>query len=118
MAEEFDAETLDRMITYGGCDPRIPREIKDEVFEEWGGYNKSLPKFLDAINKAVARIPEDKRADAFVEIDGEVGHLTITYRRLQTPAEVAKNVRRALEYVRSQQASERATYSRLKAKFG
>lgn len=120
MVTDLDEDTLHRACSYFGRDPRVPREIVDEVLYEFGGETWSLDEFLVMINAAVAQIPPERRHTAKVELNGgyeESTSLKISFARTETPAEVATNVGRAIAYAREQQAGERATYEALKRKF-
>lgn len=121
MAElEVTAEMHAAMARYCGGDPRVPREVSVEAMDEREG-DWTLAEFQQLIADAVAKIPEEARAAARVELERgyeESTHLKITYRRMNTPEEVSGRIKRALEYVVSNMNSERATYERLKEKFG
>jgi hypothetical protein len=114
----FDDETLKIMFSYGGRDPRIATKIEVEALYEYKG-EWTLKEFEELISDAIASIPEECRESAIVELGGdECSYLKITFCRLQTSEEVAADVARAFDYAKKCQASERATFDRLKQKFG
>lgn len=117
---EFDENTYRRIVSYFGRDPRVPKEVTDTVYDEYGDETWTLSGFQQAIAEAAAKIPEALRASATVELSGghdEVTRLTISYQRLQTPEEVARDVERGLAYARERDADDRAKYEALKRKF-
>lgn len=116
--DEIDAETLRWMRSYFGRDPRVPDEVKEEVLCEHSG-TWTLAEFSALIADAIAQIPENARASAVVEMEGdEYSVLKITYRRMETPEEVAENVQRGLARAHESSARERAAYEALKRKYG
>ena len=120
MTVEFDDDTLRLVRGYFGGDPRVPRDVTREVFHEYAEEEWTLPEFMALIEDAVAKIPEDKRAEAKVVLEGsydETSFLKITYCDTETAAEVAERVKRALAYADSVRGKERAEYERLKSKF-
>lgn len=118
---ELDTETIAALVRYYGHDPRIPQTVTDEVFSEYSGEEWTLAEFLTFINEAIESIPPECRESATVKLEGscdESTRLVMSYERLETAAEVARKVARGLAYVRGKQEDDRATYERLKAKFG
>lgn len=119
MTDEWDAETLAIVRGYCGHDPREPENIVVKVFQESSG-RWTLKRFQELIGNAVARIPIEYLDTATVELidEPDVGSwMTITYIRPENDAEIAENVRQALNYARERQEKDRATYERLKLKF-
>ena len=91
------------------------------VLEEYDAI-WTLNEFLALIAGAIAKIPEEYRATAVVELErpdeeGYGGNLEIRYSRPENAAESAKRIREANEYKREVEARELYEYKRLKAKF-
>jgi hypothetical protein len=121
MLPDIDDDTLQRLYTFCGSDPRVPEPITRTVYEETRTRYWTPAQFIAEIQTAIEKIPPAKREDATVEFTSdydEYGHLKITYEDVQTPDEVARNLERCLEHVRNDQRREREKYERLKAKYG
>lgn len=115
---ELDAATFSLMVSYFSDDPRVPREISVDVFQEFREAQWTLADFMSMLHDAIAQIPEQYRTSAVVTLRGEVSpSLSISFMRPETEIEVTENVNRALAYAREQQHKERRDYERLKKKF-
>jgi hypothetical protein len=119
VAFENDPEGREISVHFAGDDFDKPQEIKVEVFGQWMDEEWQLSEFLNLINGAVESIPLERRSSARVELGGETcPHLEIWYTGIETEAMVAARVGRCVKHVADLRASERATFERLKAKFG
>lgn len=98
-----------------------PQELTRYVFDEWGTRYWALPDFLDELNAAVAQIPEAKRGETMVSLEGdydETGKLRISYDDVETADEVAERIASREQYQRERDARDLAEFERLSAKFG
>lgn len=87
---EWDEETLSIIRGYCGRDPRVPRKVERRVFLECEG-TWLLDGFSWMINNAVARLSDEDRASALIELDGlRSSGLIIRYTSEETPEEVAE----------------------------
>lgn len=121
MAFENDPDGYRMAAAYAGSNFDKPREVTIETFCAYASEEWTLDGFLEAIKSAIDEVPPEKRAVAKVELEGgyeESSKLVIWYRGLESADEVAERVRRCEEYVFKSRASERATFERLKKKFG
>lgn len=120
MAFENDPEGRRMAMMYGGSDFDKPRRVRHEVLCEYDG-DWTLDEFKKLIERAIASIPAERRAEAKVEMhdpgyDGSTS-LKIYYEGPESPEVVADRVRRCEQYVATGRADERKAYERLKAKF-
>ncbi len=113
--EDLDQETINMIISYGRCDPRIAQDVEVVVLEEYDSEWNALD-FKKLIVETIETIPSEYRESAVVHLN-EYGAFRILYHRLQNSEEVAASVSQSLEYVKKRQAVDRETYERLKKKF-
>jgi hypothetical protein len=121
MAFENDPEGYRLARGYAGHDFDKPRMVQHELLtsytDEW-----TLDEFQKLIADLGQQIPPQYRdtAKVFMYDPGYDGpqSLRIEYTGPETPDMVADRVRRCEEYVANKRAEERATFERLKAKFG
>lgn len=78
----------------------------------------TLEEFETLIADAVAKIPVQFRPSAKVTLSGDCAGLNIEFERPETDEEFSKRVEYDANEKQRQAAYERATYERLKAKFG
>lgn len=120
--DEWDADMISRVRSYMGRDPRVARKVTETITLLEEGFEVTLAELREAVDDAIARVPEKFRASAVVEQDVDYdtgrGPLEIKYQRLETPEEIEQNVGRALEYVRQSRAKDRREFERLVALFG
>ena len=104
---------------YCGGDPRLPRMVRVSVLSLFPWSNEWTPaEFLAEVSDAVAQIPPDAQ-NAKVDWDGdESPWLSMTFDRIETADEVTDRIGRALAYACEAMAEDRATYDRLRRKFG
>jgi hypothetical protein len=114
MRGELDPDTRTRMERYAGDVIWDREEVEEEALRLDPGTWR-LDRFMALIGGC-----DVPTADAIVELKGgydDWASLHIKYQRPETDEEMAVRVGRALNRVRTEQAKERATYKRLKAKF-
>lgn len=121
MAFENDPEGYRMAQGYAGRDFDKPKLVRHELLcaysEEW-----TFDEFQKVIADLSDRIPPEYRDTARVYMydpgyDGSAS-LRIDYSGPESAEVVADRIRRCDEYVAGSRASERATFERLKAKFG
>lgn len=117
---EIDADLLGKMTRYYGSDPRIAREVTDEVLNESDG-EWTLQEFIDLIMNTAANIPAECISSAKVSLepgdDDYRGKLLITYDRMETAEEVNSRVTSIRYRVLDVMSRNRAEYERLKSIF-
>jgi len=100
------------------------QEIEETVLEIEGYHYESVLKFLERIKSAVESIPVEHRPRARVgmgaynEWDFPEPSFEITYFRPETDEEMRAREAREAEVARERETRDRATYEKLKEKFG
>jgi hypothetical protein len=112
MSDDWDEETKRAVFAYCGGDPRVAREVEDEDFLSFGDEEWSLSDFRAILDKA----PTNARVVLTSYSEGPSA-LSIKWKRLQTPEEVAADVQRAIDYVEAEKRRDRDAYEALKRKF-
>jgi hypothetical protein len=121
MAFENDPEGRRIAENYAGRDFDAPKMVTHTALHEYDG-KWSLDEFRAMIDAAIASIPEQCRATAWVEMydpgyDSNTS-LQMHYTGPEADATVTDRVKRCVQYVAERRSSELETYNRLKAKFG
>ncbi len=121
MAFENDPEGYRIACGYAGGDFDKPATVLHELMYEYSG-EWTFDEFQKLIAELSETIPPEYRDTARVYLydpgyDGSTS-LKADYSAPENPATVADRVKRCEEYVAERRAAERATYARLKAKFG
>ncbi|MCS3690975.1 hypothetical protein [Bradyrhizobium elkanii] len=121
MAFENDPEGYRIAAGYAGGGFDEPHTVRHDVLYEYDG-DWTIEEFQTLIAEAVSAIPETYRASARVEMH-DPGYdapksLRVYYIGPESPETVADRIKRCEKYVAERRTGERATYERLKAKFG
>lgn len=108
-------------ISFAGEAFDKPRTITHEMFAEYS-FEYARQEFLSVISAALEKIPPQYRDQATVELErswcDEPSRFVISYVGPESAEVVTERISRCEQYVTERRASERATYEKLKVKFG
>lgn len=116
-----DVLALAKRLAYQSSEFGATRDETVECFSFTSGETWSLEAFMELVQEAVSKVPEDKRIDVRVELDfgcdGE-GDFQMYYRQPETVRDALGRVHGCVQRALQVSNAERQEFLRLKAKYG
>jgi len=128
MANANMQRMIDRMPVDGSMKHLSKQEVVFQSTSLYGDNDLPSGRLVDSIaflQEILAKIPEEYRAEAVFEIEGESdgyganwAEARVYYMRAETDAERDDRLKKAVRQATERAADERAEYERLKARYG